>query len=209
MYYFLLLFFRATVRELKRLDANQRSPLYALISETLSGIPSIRAFRAETKFIARQRLLTDLSNSPRYLYLCTAIWISLRIEILASFIILTISLLGVSSAIEPSLIGLTLSYGFGVVDQVGFLLKSLANLESEMNAVERLEVYANSVPVEASASLLEDPEPGQWPTDGAIKINGLEVRYPSRPDYAVLKGITLDIAAGEKVSHRPLMHIML
>ncbi|KAJ3219439.1 Multidrug resistance-associated protein 1 [Dinochytrium kinnereticum] len=199
IYYFILRFYRATVRELKRLDSNERSPLYAHISETLSGVSSVRAFMVEDKFIAKQRRLLDFSNSPSYLYSCTSIWVSLRIEFIAALIILALGLLGVSSAINPALIGLSLSYALGVVEDIGFLLKSLANLESEMNAVERLDTYANDLPQEAPDHLLTDPKKEDWPSDGRIVIRDLEVRYPSRPDHAVLKDLSIEILPGEKI----------
>ncbi|KAJ3416990.1 Multidrug resistance-associated protein 1 [Chytridiales sp. JEL 0842] len=199
-YYLLLRFYRATVRELKRLDSNQRSPLYAHISETLAGIPSIRAYKAEQKFIERQRILTDASNTPSYLYLCTSIWISIRIEFLASLIILSLCLLGVSNTVGPALIGLALSYGLSVVQSIGFLLKSAANLESEMNAVDRLNYYATGVEQEPPAYVPAfDPPKEQWPLHGGIEIRNLEVRYPSRPDHAVIKNLNLSILPGEKI----------
>ncbi|KAI8847503.1 P-loop containing nucleoside triphosphate hydrolase protein [Chytridium lagenaria] len=144
VYYFILRFYRTTIREVKRLDSNERSPLYAHISETLSGVPSIRAFRVEEQFIAKQRRLLDLSNSPSlYSY-----------SIIAGLIIFSLGLLGVTSAINPALIGLSLSYALNIVEDIGFLLKSIANLESEMNAVERLDTYATSLPQEALSNFL-------------------------------------------------------
>ncbi|KAI9331010.1 hypothetical protein DFJ73DRAFT_954614 [Zopfochytrium polystomum] len=198
LYYLIMVFYRASKRELKRLDATQRSPLYAHISETLAGLASIRAFKAENRFVARQRLLTDLFNSPRYLYLCSPIWVSIRIELLASLLTLTISLLGVTGKVDPSTIGLTLTYALGIIESMGFLIKSVAQVESEMNAVERLDFYSNDIPVEAPSELPTDPD-ASWPSAGAVTISNLEVRYPSRPDHAVLKEFTIDIKPGEKI----------
>ncbi|KAJ3108953.1 hypothetical protein HDU97_009686 [Phlyctochytrium planicorne] len=199
IYYFILRFYRATIREVKRLDSNERSPLYAHISETLSGISSVRAFKVEEKFIAKQRRLLDFSNSPSYLYSCTSIWVSIRIEFIASLIILSIGLLGATGTVDPALIGLTLSYALNVVEDIGFLLKSLANLESEMNAVERLDNYSMALPQEAPDSLPSDPKPNAWPSKGHISIKNLEVRYPSRPQHPVLIDLNLDIRPGEKI----------
>ncbi|KAJ3113504.1 hypothetical protein HDU96_003327 [Phlyctochytrium bullatum] len=195
----ILIFYRRSVIEIKRLDSNERSPLYAHISETLSGVPSVRAFRREESFIKKQRRLLDLSNSPSYMYSCTAIWVSIRIEFIASLIIMALALLGVTSAVNPALIGLSLSYALGVVEDIGFLLKALANLESEMNAVERLENYATALPQEAPDTLAGDPKEAEWPSAGRIEIKNLEVRYPSRPTHPVLKDLTLEIKPGEKV----------
>ena len=40
-----------TTREVKRLEATSRSPLFSHVSETLNGLPSIQYFNAEEKFI--------------------------------------------------------------------------------------------------------------------------------------------------------------
>ncbi|KAJ1551232.1 hypothetical protein HK405_014914, partial [Cladochytrium tenue] len=191
--------YRAAVIELKRLDANQRSPLYAHISETLAGVPSIRAFKAEDRFVARQRVLTDLSNAPRYLYMCIPIWVALRIEILASLITLTVSLLGATGAVPPAQIGLVITYALGLVDSLGFFLRSVALLESEMNAIERLDFYGKQLPVEDPAELPSDPPASQWPQSGTISLAGLELRYPSRPEHAVISDLSLEIRSGEKI----------
>jgi len=43
VYYIFALYYRASVRELKRLDSILRSSLYAHISESLTGLTTIRA----------------------------------------------------------------------------------------------------------------------------------------------------------------------
>ncbi|KAI9353217.1 P-loop containing nucleoside triphosphate hydrolase protein [Zopfochytrium polystomum] len=198
LYYFVMVFYRASRIELKRLDSTQRSPLYAHISETLAGIPSIRAFQAEQRFISRQRLLTDLSNSPNYLYYCSPIWVSIRIELLSALITFTVSVLGVTGKVDSASIGLTLTYALGVIESVGMLIRVFAQLEAEMNSVERLEHYCTDIPNEAATELPSDPE-ASWPSAGAVTISNLEVRYPSRPDHAVLKDFSINVRPGEKI----------
>ncbi|KAI9329925.1 P-loop containing nucleoside triphosphate hydrolase protein [Zopfochytrium polystomum] len=166
LYYFVMVYYRASRIELKRLDSTQRSPLYAHISETLSGIPSIRAFQAEKSFIARQRLLTDLSNSPNYLYACSPIWVSIRIELLSALITLAISLLGVTGKVNSASIGLAFTYALGLIESVGLMIRFFAQLEAEMNAVERLEHYCSDIPVETANELASDPD-ASWPSSGA------------------------------------------
>ncbi|KAI9355950.1 P-loop containing nucleoside triphosphate hydrolase protein [Zopfochytrium polystomum] len=198
LYFFIMVFYRASRTELKRLDSTQRSPLYAHISETLAGLSSIRAFQAEKRFISRQRLLTDLSNSPNYLYDFSPIWVSIRIELLSALITLAISLLGVTGKVDSASIGLTLTYGLGVIESVGMLIRMFAQLEAEMNSVERLEHYCTEIPIEAATELPTDPD-FPWPSYGAVTISNLEVRYPSRPDRAVLKDFCIEVRPGEKI----------
>ena len=50
LYYFLSLYYRASARELKRLDAILRSSLYAHFSESLTGLATIRAYGETERF---------------------------------------------------------------------------------------------------------------------------------------------------------------
>ena len=49
-YFFLSLYYRASARELKRLDAILRSSLYAHFSESLTGLSTIRAYGEVERF---------------------------------------------------------------------------------------------------------------------------------------------------------------
>ncbi|KAE8988519.1 Multidrug resistance-associated protein 5 [Phytophthora rubi] len=57
--------FKKTSCEIKRLEGVTRTPVYNLFGETLSGLATIRAFRMETKFAARNREVIDTNSSPR------------------------------------------------------------------------------------------------------------------------------------------------
>ena len=52
---------QASVREVKRLDAISRSPVYSSIGEELAGLATIRAYRAEPRLIERNADLLDAS----------------------------------------------------------------------------------------------------------------------------------------------------
>lgn len=54
-------FLQASVREVKRLDAISRSPVYSSIGEELAGLATIRAYRAEDRLIRRNGDLIDRS----------------------------------------------------------------------------------------------------------------------------------------------------
>lgn len=64
----------------------------------------------------------DLSNTPAYLKLSAAIWVNIRIELLATTVTVLLILLGVSSAISPSLIGLALTYSIAMTGNINLLL---------------------------------------------------------------------------------------
>lgn len=47
--------FTMTYREIKRIDSVSRSPIYALLGETLDGVTTIRAFRVQ-EFLANRMI---------------------------------------------------------------------------------------------------------------------------------------------------------
>ena len=44
------MYYVRTTREIKRLEAKSRSPVYSHLSETLQGLTSIQCFKAEERF---------------------------------------------------------------------------------------------------------------------------------------------------------------
>ena len=67
------IYFTKTYRELKRLDSVSRSPLYALLEETLDGVSSIRAYRAQKTLMKRMEGMIDQQQNA-YFLTCTAQW---------------------------------------------------------------------------------------------------------------------------------------
>jgi ABC-type multidrug transport system fused ATPase/permease subunit len=125
IYFFILKYYQRSSRELKRLDSIQRSPLYAHVSESLSGLSTIRAFKAEGSFVDRQRILMDVSNTPAYLKLSAVIWVNIRIELFATTVTFLLIMLAVSSAIPPAVIGLALTYAIAMTGNINLLLVSI------------------------------------------------------------------------------------
>jgi ABC-type bacteriocin/lantibiotic exporter with double-glycine peptidase domain len=58
-YRVIMRYYLATSRELKRLDAVSRSPVFAWFSETLSGVSTIRAYGQQERFIANNEARLD------------------------------------------------------------------------------------------------------------------------------------------------------
>lgn len=52
-------YYLATSRELKRLDAVSRSPIFAWFSESLAGVSTIRAFNQQNVFITKNERRID------------------------------------------------------------------------------------------------------------------------------------------------------
>ena len=200
IYWFLLRFYRATLRELKRLESRMRSPLQSKVNETLDGIPTIAAFKREGDFAGSAAHLIDDSNKPVYLRNAAEIWLTLRMELLSALVVLAIAMLGKTSKVmNTSQFGSALAYSSALTYIMNLLVKAAATIESEMSSVERLQEYSEKLPKDATPHLPTDPAEGSWPSRGEIVFKGVEAAYPSRPEKPVLKNVSIRIQPGTTV----------
>ncbi|KAI9138247.1 P-loop containing nucleoside triphosphate hydrolase protein [Paraphysoderma sedebokerense] len=199
LYYLIQLFFRATVRELKRLDSLKRSPLFAQFSESLSGIVTIRAYAEEDRFSEMNKRYIDESMQPYFLQFSASRWLSVRLEFIGGLLIFFAGLFGVTArdSIAPSLIGLSLAYALQITGVLNWCVRSATEVETQMNAVERISYYSE-LPTEADPIIPDKRPPESWPSEGRVVIEGLEMAYrEGLPN--VLHGINLNVPGGSKV----------
>lgn len=199
-YYYAAIYYRSSSRELKRIDSILRSSLYAHFSETLTGMATIRAYREQNRFIERNAYFIDLENRPYFMSYSIQRWLGVRLETIANTLVFCTSLLGVCSrlTILPGTIGLVLSYSMSVTGTFNWCVRQYAEVENNMNAVERLYHYAENLEQEADAIIPDNRPAENWPSQGSISIKNLEMRY--RPDLpTVLHDLSLEIRGGEKI----------
>ncbi|KAI8820557.1 P-loop containing nucleoside triphosphate hydrolase protein [Fimicolochytrium jonesii] len=192
--------YRPVAREIRRMMAIQRSPLFAYISESLAGVNVIRAFCREKDFIATQRRHLDASLEVNVIRAACTVWLEFRSEFLASFVTLGMALVGVLSEAAAGFVALALVYTVALNTSVQAFVKSSVDLEAALAAVERLSEYATDLIPEPPANLPTDPTSTEWPTEGKIVVTDLKIAYPSNPDAPVLKGLTLIINPGEHIA---------
>ncbi|CAG8565444.1 11234_t:CDS:10, partial [Racocetra persica] len=200
LYYCAAIYFRATNRELKRLDSILRSSLYAHFSESLTGLPTIRAYRVQTRFISTNENYMDIENRAYFMQFSVNRWLGIRLETIANSLIYCASLLAVMQRfqVEPAIIGLILSYATQVTADFNWCVRQFAEVEANMNAVERLVHYTDNLESEP-ASIIPDNRPSsEWPVKGEIFIENLVMQYgPENPP--VIKDVTIHIKDCEKI----------
>ncbi|XP_038067610.1 ATP-binding cassette sub-family C member 8-like [Patiria miniata] len=198
-YLLLVKVFITTSRELQRLDSINKSPVYAHFSESLGGLSTIRAYRQQHRF---QKLIIqkiELSNLT-FLYINTGNrWLGTRLELIGAAIVLFAGLATMISALsgglQPSLVGLAITYALSISSQLNWVIRMSASLEMQMNAMERVEYY-KSVKKEEYDGVIEPRH--DWPDQGEIVYKGVSARYASELD-PVLHGIDIHFKAGEKI----------
>ncbi|KNE92674.1 hypothetical protein, variant [Puccinia striiformis f. sp. tritici PST-78] len=193
-------FYRPSARDIQRLDNLLRSKLYAQFAESLNGITTIKAYQMKAKSIAKHCRLLDHETRAYYLTIANQQWLGIRLEALGSILVFIVAIISVAQAgnINPSSIGLILVYVQLIAQSLSWLVRQISEVENSLNSVERVLWYQDNVPQEAAA-LLPDTDPDQtWPSGGSIQFDSIVMSYrPGLPH--VLKGLSIDVAAGEKI----------
>ena len=78
------------------------------------------------------------------------------------------------------------------------MVRQVAEVENDMNAVERIVHYANELEQEAPHEVKGSAAPPSWPFEGRIVVKDVFMKY--RPELRpVLNGLSMDITSGEKI----------
>ncbi|KAJ3097648.1 hypothetical protein HDU96_000305 [Phlyctochytrium bullatum] len=199
-YYLVQAFFRKTTRELKRLDSIMRSPLFAHFSSGLTGLATIRAYGVQAKFAAKNLNLLDWTNRAYFPLLLSQRWLGLRLEAIASLLILCAAVFAVAArfSVGASLAGLTISYALQITGVLNWCVREFTELEQHMVSAERILEF-DELKEEAALVVPGNRPPAGWPHQGEIQIRDLQLRYREGLPL-VLNGITATIKPGEKVA---------
>ena len=106
----------ASMRQLKRLDSASKSPIFSHFNETLTGVSTIRAYRAQGRFTKMMEHHVDENLKFYYPNNIANRWLALRLELLGNLITVFASLFAVlaRSSISAGLAGLSISYSLNV-----------------------------------------------------------------------------------------------
>ncbi|KAI0260131.1 putative ATP-binding cassette transporter protein YOR1 [Gloeopeniophorella convolvens] len=193
-------FYRASAREMKRLDAILRSSLYSHFSETLSGIATIRAYKEEDRFFNENRDRVNFENRAYWMTVTNQRWLGIRLDFFGTLLTLSVAMLtvGTRTSISPAQTGVTLSYILNVQQAFGFMVRQLAEVENNMNSVERIVYYARDLEQEPPHEIPDEKPAASWPKEGELEIKGAVLKY--RPELPlVLKGLSMKVSGGEKI----------
>ncbi|KAI0999171.1 ABC-type transporter [Podosphaera aphanis] len=191
-------YYRASAREIKRVESVLRSHVYAKFSEGLSGVACIRAYGLQHHFLNELQEAIDNMNSAYFLTFANQRWLSTRLDVVGNLLVFAMGILAVTSRfdISPSITGLVLSYILSIVQIIQLTVRQLAEVESGMNATERLHYYGTSLEEEAPLHTVEIRK--TWPESGEIIFKNVQMRYRANLPL-VLAGLNMQVRGGERI----------
>ena len=129
-------YYLTTSREVKRLDAVSRSPIYAFFSSTLSGLSTIRAFRVTSDFAQSFAAKVDHNTAAVFTFYTTIRWFGVRLDGICTLVVLATALLivGLRDSISASEAGFALTYSLLLTSLFQWGVRQSAEVENMMTA---------------------------------------------------------------------------
>jgi len=195
-------YYLATSRELKRLDATTKSPIFSNFGETLAGLATIRAYEQQDRFIAQMRGQIDRNLQAYFPSFSCNRWLAVRIELIGSFLIFSAAQLSVialvrSRNINAGLVGLLMSYALNTTQSLNWIVRSASEVETNIVSIERIQEYIE-LPSEAPLVIDKHRPADDWPSEGGIIFDDYSTRYREGLDL-VLKSVSFTVKPGTKV----------
>ena len=199
IYYVVQRYYIASSRQLKRIEATSRSPIYTHFSETVTGSSCIRAYGVVDTFILECETRVDKNAQSYLLSSAASRWLGVRLEFVGNLIVFASALFAVTElgTSNPALAGLTISYALTVTSTLNLMVRGSVDLENNLVSAERCIEYTR-VPSE-SAWYNEATKPNKsWPDNGVIQFDNYSTRYRQGLDL-VLRRVSFQSKPCEKI----------
>ncbi|KAH7346292.1 putative ATP-binding cassette transporter [Rhexocercosporidium sp. MPI-PUGE-AT-0058] len=192
-------YYLRTSRQIRILDLEAKSPLYTHFIETLSGLPTIRAFGWSASFVLQNLSLLDASQKPYYLLFCIQRWLALVMDLMVSVlaILLMVLIVRLRYTIGAGYVGLALLNVMGFGESLAWIVRQWTDLETSIGAISRLKTFSEKTPCE-NLKAENQAVPESWPSKGEIVLRNLTAAY-TVSGTPILKDVNLHIEAGEKI----------
>ena len=196
-------------RQIKRIEAISRSPVYSAIPSTLEGLSIIRAFKAKERFNSEFFSHQDNNTRMFFGFISSGRWLGMRLDGMSAAIsgIIIFSVLALRNylGISSASVGLLISYLIQMTGTMQWAVRQSSEVENLMVSVERVLEYTELEPEEDPNQLdpIQSLSP-DWPHRGKISLKDASLQYPDiqnpgQMGQPVLKNLSITIDAGLKV----------
>ncbi|KFB49204.1 sulfonylurea receptor/ abc transporter [Anopheles sinensis] len=219
IYYVVQKFYRASSRELQRIESITYSPILAHFSETIEGVTTIRAFGQEARFMEVLFRRMEANNVAQIVLNCSNRWLGIALDYLGAVIVFVAILTAlITASLRPqstssSLIGLAINYAMLVPIYLNWVVKLFAEMEMYGGAVERIQSFietdigsgrlraartGDDFPRWHRPFLRDKSVPISWPLKGDIVFENVSLRYENQKEN-IIANLNLTIPAGQRL----------
>lgn len=147
------------ITRLKQIEGLTRSPVFSHLSTTLSGLPTIRAFKVQDEFVRIFDRHQDTHTSAWFNYIAAGRWLAVTMDWLCLLFIVSVVILLLIFSLDStnaSLIGLLISQVVIIPGPLQWGMRQLIEMESQMTSVQRIKEFSELKPEEEVLALRRD-----------------------------------------------------
>ena len=188
-------------RPLSRLEKISKSPVLNMVSETIPGASTIRAFKKNNIFI---NSFYDKINDCYKVNISSKgaeNWYHQQFDFIGLFYSLYIVLMTsfFQQNYSAQSVGIMFTYSLLLEQELANTFSMFSDMEMSMISMERCYKYTQLTP-EKNFILSEDEKlkENNWPNEGKINFKDLSIKYRPNTEI-VLKNLNFEIAPGEKI----------
>ena len=196
-----IVFFGRRVRRLSRESQDRVADVGAFAGESLDAVRTVQAFGREDDNRQRFGSVVEAAYATAVQQIKSR---ALLTGIVILFVFGAVDLvlwIGARDVISGEMTGGQLAafvfYAVMVAGSVGSLSEVYGDLQRAAGATERLmELLATKSNIAAPAAPADMPEPAR----GAVRLEDVTFRYPTRPEITALNAFSLSVAPGERIA---------
>ncbi|CAG2119673.1 unnamed protein product [Medioppia subpectinata] len=169
------------------------------MTTTLSGLPTIRAFKVQDLFV-RQYYRHQNDHTSAYFMCISAsrvLGVTMDWLCVSYLFCVTLFLMVYHKDLESGSAGLAFTLAMGLAGMAQWGVRQSAECETQMVSVERIVEYSGLEPETEPTDSVQSP-PREWLQTGRIEFVDVSLRYPNRAELA-LNGLNLVFTGGQRV----------
>ncbi len=197
------IFFGRFVRKLSREAQDQLAESNTIVEETLQGIASVKAFVNEAfeanRYDKSIRRVAQLGiKGAKYRGLFAAFFVLCLSGVIVGVVWYGAYLIHQHTGFEVNDLITFVLYAVMVSASLGSLPEQYANIQKAVGASERVIEILNDNGEDIN--IIETENYIKQKIEGNLSFNNVEFHYPSRPEIEVLKGVSFEASAGQKIA---------
>ncbi len=195
-----IIVFGRRVRVLSRTTRDRVADIGAYVSEMLNAIATVQAFSREPT------AGREFSNSAERTFVTSVDYARVRAMLTAFVMLVVFAAIGIilwvggqqvfAGTMSGGDLAAFIFYSTVVAGAVGSISEIMAELQRGSAAIDRIQGL-----LDVKSAIAPPAMPVALPAPkGAIQFEGVEFRYPTRPDTPALTGFSLDVQPGDTVA---------
>ncbi|XP_050294891.1 ATP-binding cassette subfamily C member 4-like [Anthonomus grandis grandis] len=188
-------------QDIKRLEGATRAPVFSHVSASLYGLPTIRAFKAQSLIVKEFDTLQDQHTGTWFLFGATSESLGFYLDVISTIFLAFTTfqfLLVGNEELKAADVGLVISQTLALTGMLQYGVRQSAEVSSTMTSVERVLQYTKLDYEGPWEPLPGDRPPLDWPQKGRVTFTHAFLRYSSESPPSI-RDLNVEFKPGEKI----------